>query len=186
MRICRYNLLILFAHPIIYMDDKSINNNGEGKNNSDPREKYGTDGDISKDYDTILKESAVLTTVSGFLFAFLLNISINRPSDFSFEDGIILMIALFTITFATSFLSMPVFYHHLQYPYRNIEKFKLRSHRFLVFGTAPLFITLYLGLLLGLKFGLHSAFDSPIIEYWAYILSVVPFASVYIFYRLRK
>jgi hypothetical protein len=168
------------------MDDESSNNRNKGRNNSDPPDKYGSNDDISKDYDTILKESAVLTTVSGFLFAFLLNISINRPSDFTFEDGIILMIALFTITFATSLLSMPVFYHHLQYPYRNIEKFKLRSHRFMVFGTAPLFITLYLGLLLGLKFGLHLAFDSPAIEYWAYILSLVPFATVYIFYRLRK
>ena len=168
------------------MEDKSTNDGGEEKNNSDLQKKYGVDGDISKDYDTILKESAVLTTVSGFLFAFLLNISINRPSDFSFEDGIILMIALFTITFATSLLSMPVFYHHLQYPYQNIEKFKLRSHRFIVFGTAPLFITLYLGLLMGLKFGLHLAFDSPLIEYWAYFLSLVPFATIYIFYRLRK
>ncbi|HZD35031.1 MAG TPA: hypothetical protein VE130_07485 [Nitrososphaeraceae archaeon] len=133
-----------------------------------------------------MKESSVLTTVSGFLFAFLLSISITRPADFSFEDGIILMIALFTITFATSFLSMPVLYHHLQYPYQNIQKFKHRSHRFIIFGTVPLFITLYLGLLLGLKFGLHLAFNSPIIEYWAYILSLVPFTSVYIFYRLRK
>lgn len=168
------------------MGEESSDSYNKGKNNSDSPDKSESNGDISKDYDTILKESAVLTTVSGFLFAFLLNISINRPSDFSFEDGIILMIALFTVTFATSFLSMPVFYHHLQYPYRNIEKFKLRSHRFIVFGTAPLFITLYLGLLLGLKFGLHLAFDSPAIEYWAYILSVVPFATVYIFYRLRK
>jgi hypothetical protein len=180
------NVHILFCSPNQHMDDKSASGGSKEKNNSDSPEKYGVDGDISKDYDTILKESAVLTTVSGFLFAFLLNISINRPSDFSFEDGIILMIALFTITFATSFLSMPVFYHHLQYPYRNIEKFKLRSHRFIVFGTAPLFITLYLGLLLGLKFGLHLAFDSPLIEYWAYILSLVPFATIYIFYRLRK
>jgi hypothetical protein len=186
MRPANITFLYSFAHLINHMDDESTNSNGKGNNNSNPQEKYGTDGDISKDYDTILKESAVLTTVSGFLFAFLLNISINRPSDFSFEDGIILMIALFTITFATSFLSMPVFYHHLQYPYRNIDKFKFRSHRFIVFGTAPLFITLYLGLLLGLKFGLHLAFDSPVIEYWAYILSLVPFASVYIFYRFRK
>ena len=168
------------------MDDDDSTNHNRGKETSDTPNKYGAGGDISKDYDTILKESAVLTTVSGFLFAFLLNISINRPSDFSFEDGIILMIALFTITFATSLLSMPVFYHHLQYPYRNIEKFKLRSHRFIVFGTAPLFITLYLGLLLGLKFGLHLAFESPVVEYWAYMFSVIPFVSIYIFYRLRK
>ena len=168
------------------MGDEIKDDHSKEKNNSRLPENYASNGDISKDYDTILKESAVLTTVSGFLFAFLLNISINRPSDFSFEDGIILMIALFTITFATSFLSMPVFYHHLQYPYKNIEKFKLRSHRFIVFGTAPLFITLYLGLLLGLKFGLQLAFDSPAVELWAYFLSMVPFVTVYVFYRLRK
>jgi hypothetical protein len=165
------------------MKDDSIK--GRGLSGDIP-ENDGMDGDIAKDYDTILKESAVLTTVSGFLFAFLLNISINRPSDFSFEDGIILMIALFTITFSTSFLSMPVFYHHLQFPYRNMERFKRRSHRFMVFGTVPLFITLYLGLLLGLKFGLHLAFESAAIEYWAYVFSVIPFVSIYMFYRLRK
>ncbi|MGB7959812.1 MAG: hypothetical protein WCF46_07955, partial [Nitrososphaeraceae archaeon] len=60
-------------------DDSATNNNREGSTNSDIPEKYGMNGDISKDYDTILKDSAVLTTVSGFLFAFLLNISINRP-----------------------------------------------------------------------------------------------------------
>lgn len=167
------------------MGDQS-NNSSKEKNRSDLPAKYGTNEDIIKDYNAILRESAVLTTVSGFLFAFLLNVSINRPSDFSFEDGIILMIALFTITFATTFLSMPVLYHHLQYPYQNIERFKLRSHRFMVFGAVPLFITLYLGLLLGLKFGLHLAFESELIEYWAYAFSLVPFVSVYIFYRLRK
>jgi hypothetical protein len=143
-------------------------------------------GDIVKDYDTILKESAVLTTISGFLFGFLLNISINRPSEFSSEDSIILMLALFTITFAVSFLSMPVLYHHLQYPYRNLERFKQRSHRFIIFGLVPLFVTLYFGLLLGLKFGLHLGFEPLSIENWAYILAAVPFVFVYIFYRYRK
>lgn len=65
---------------------------------------------------TILKESALLTTVSGFLFGFLLNISINTPVGFTEEDSIILMIALFCITFAISLFVMPVVYHHLQYP----------------------------------------------------------------------
>ncbi len=150
------------------------------------KEKHSANGDIAEDYDTILKESAVLTTVSGFLFGFLLNISRNRPSDFSSEDSIILMLALFTVTFATCFLFMPVFYHHLQFPYHNVEKFKRRSHRFMVFGTVPLIITLYFGLLLGLKFGLHLGFESPAIEYWAYIMSAIPFVSVYLFYRNRK
>jgi hypothetical protein len=37
---------------------------------------------ISQDYDTILKESALLTIFAGILFGFLLEISINTPTDF--------------------------------------------------------------------------------------------------------
>jgi hypothetical protein len=35
--------------------------------------------DIIQDYDSVLKESGVLTSVSGIIFGFLLNISINSP-----------------------------------------------------------------------------------------------------------
>jgi hypothetical protein len=80
---------------------------------------------------------------------------------------------------------MPVVYHHIQYHYRNIERFKL-SHKFIVFGTVALFITLYFGSLLGLKFGLHLGFESEEEEYWAYGLSTLPFVTVYVFYRARK
>jgi hypothetical protein len=34
---------------------------------------------LTQRYDTILKESALLTTFSGILFGFLLNISVNTP-----------------------------------------------------------------------------------------------------------
>ena len=64
---------------------------------------------LSQDYDTILKESALLTTFAGILFGFLLEISINTPTDFSLEDRIIL---LFSITIAASLFVMPVVYHH--------------------------------------------------------------------------
>lgn len=62
----------------------------------------------------------------------------------------------------------------------------MRSHKFIIFGTVALFITLYFGLLLGLKFGLHLEFESQSLEYWAYGLSAVPFVTVYAFYRNRK
>ena len=79
--------------------------------------------DIIKDYNSIIRESALLTTVSGFLFGFLLNISINSPKGFDPLDSIVLMISLFAITLAVSLFAMPVVYHHLQYPYRDLEKF---------------------------------------------------------------
>ena len=85
---------------------------------------------IILDYDTILKESALLSTFAGILFGFLLDISINTPETFAFIDRVVLLVALFSITFAASIFVMPVVYHHLQYPYKDLEKFKSRSHRF--------------------------------------------------------
>ena len=141
--------------------------------------------DIVKDYDSILREGSVLSSVSGIIFGFLLNISINSPSRFTTEDSLILMISLYSITFAVSFFVMPVVYHHIQYPYRDIDKFKIRSHQFIKFGMIPGVITMYLGLVLGLKFGLHNGIG-PIYEHFSYILAIVPFVFVYIFFRKRK
>jgi Na+/H+ antiporter NhaC len=43
-------------------------------------------------YDTILKESALLTTFSGILFGFLLNISLNTPRNFALIDTIVTLL----------------------------------------------------------------------------------------------
>jgi hypothetical protein len=64
--------------------------------------------DIIHDYDSVLKESGVLTSVSGIIFGFLLNISINSSNGFTIEDSIILMISLYSISFAISFFVMPI------------------------------------------------------------------------------
>lgn len=100
--------------------------------------------DIIEDYDSILRESGVLASVSGIIFGFLLNISINSPEGFTTEDSIILMLALYSISFAVSFFVMPIVYHHIQYPYRDIEKFKMRAHYFIKIGICPGAIPLYL------------------------------------------
>ena len=97
-------------------------------------------------YDTILKESALLTTFSAILFGFLLNISVNTPRNFSLIDIIVTIIALYSITIAASLFVMPVIYHHVQYPYGDWHKFKVRSHRFILSGLIPAGVTLYLGL----------------------------------------
>ena len=141
--------------------------------------------DIVKDYDSVVREGSVLSSVSGIIFGFLLNISINSPTGFTTEDSLILMISLYSITFAVSFFVMPVVYHHIQYPYTDIDKFKIRSHQFIKFGTIPGAITMYLGLVLGLKFGLHNGIGASY-EHFSYILAIVPFIFVYIFFRKRK
>ena len=130
------------------------------------------------DYDTILKESALLTTFAGILFGFLLDISINTPETFDFIDRVVLVVALFSITFAASIFIMPVIYHHLEYPYVDLEKFKSRSHRFIMFGLVPAGITLYLGLVLSLS----SLLD----RFPAFLISSIPFILIYVFFRMRK
>jgi hypothetical protein len=71
--------------------------------------------DIIQDYDSVLKESGVLTSVSGIIFGFLLNISINSPKGFTIEDSVILMISIYSISFAVSFFVMPIISHHIQF-----------------------------------------------------------------------
>jgi hypothetical protein len=95
------------------------------------------------------------------------------------------MISLYSISFAVSFFVMPIIYHHIQYPYRDIEKFKIRSHKFIKFGMIPGAITMYLGLLLGLKFSLHAGIG-PSYEYFSYILAIGPFVLVYIFLNIEN
>ncbi|MGI9011010.1 MAG: hypothetical protein ACR2F1_07470 [Nitrososphaeraceae archaeon] len=147
--------------------------------------KRDVEKDIIEDYDSVLRESSVLTSVSGIIFGFLLNISINSPDGFTIEDSLILMISLYSISFAVSLFVMPIIYHHVQYPYKDIEKFKIRSHKFIKFGMIPGAITMYLGLLLGLKFSLNTGIGSSY-EHFSYILAIVPFILVYIFFKKRK
>jgi hypothetical protein len=133
---------------------------------------------LVQDYGTVLRESAVLTTFAGILFGFLFNTSVTVPDSLAFTDRISLLIALFSITVAVSLFVMPVIYHHLQYPYTDIEKFKIRSHRFIMFGLIPAGVTLYLGL--------EIALSSVMAPGYAFALAAGPFVMVYIFFRLRK
>jgi hypothetical protein len=136
------------------------------------------DDKLVQRYDTILKESALLSTFSGILFGFLLNMAINVPNNFEFIDKLTLIVALYSTTVAASLFVMPVVYHHLQYPYGSLDKFKSRSHTFIILGLIPAGITLYLGL----ELAIHSLLGS--IE--SFILASLPFILVYFLFRARK
>jgi Family of unknown function (DUF6328) len=151
----------------------------------DEKSKEEIKRDIIQDYDSVLRESSVLTSVSGIIFGFLLSISLNSPKGFSAEESIILMVSLYSITFAVFLFVMPIIYHHTQYPYKDIEKFKMRAHYFIKVGVIPGAVTMYLGLLLGLKFILHTGIGTEF-EKFAYILALVPFIFAYIIFRERK
>lgn len=134
---------------------------------------------LTPDYGAILRESAILTTFSVFLFGFLLNISINPSVSSDLLDKIILLIALFSITVSAVLFIMPVIYHHLEFPYLDFDKFKKRAHRFTLFGLIPAMITLFLGLQLATR----SLVGNIIISF---LLGLIPFVLIYVFYRLRK
>jgi Family of unknown function (DUF6328) len=133
---------------------------------------------LTPDYDTIVKESSLLTTAGGILFGFLLSISINPPSDFSLINRITLLIALYSITIAVSLFVMPVIYHHVQYPSRDLGKFKERSHRFMIFGLIPAGVTLYLALEIALSFTVGREVS--------FVLAAIPFLLVYLLFKKRK
>ena len=133
---------------------------------------------LIQDYNAIVRESALLTTTGGILFGFLLNISINIPENFSLINKISLLTALYSITIAISLFVMPVIYHHLQYPYRDLEKFKERSHRFMMFGLIPTGITLYLALEIALSLTVGGGI--------AFGLAAIPFLLVYLLFKKRK
>jgi hypothetical protein len=129
--------------------------------------------DISSSYDTILKESAALTTFSGILFGFILNISINPPITFSYTDKILLLITLYTITTAASLFVMPIIYHHIQYPYGDFEKLKKRSHRFILYGLIPVGITLIIALEIASSLLINKSLSL--------LLSLIPFMLIIVF-----
>ena len=59
----------------------------------------------------------------------------------------------------------------------DVDKFKKRAHRFILFGLIPTAFTLYLGMVLAF---------SPLIAELAYFVAGLPFAFVYVLYRMRK
>ena len=134
--------------------------------------------DISTSYDTILKESAALVTFSGILFGFILNISINPPDNFSYIDKILLLITLYAITIAACLFVMPIIYHHLQYPYHDFEKFRKRSHRFILYGLIPVGITLIIALGISSSLLINKSIFIP--------LSIIPFILIIVLYLKRK
>ena len=76
------------------------------------------------------------------------------------------------------FFVMRLIYHHIQYPYKDLQKFKIRSHRFIIFGLIPAGITLFLGL----ELALSSLLD----RFHAFMLAAIPFVIVYILFRMGK
>lgn len=127
------------------------------------------------DYRTILAELGVLTTVSVLLFGFLL----GSASSFAHSKLEEWVYALTTVLVASATLAfvLPVAYHHIQFPYKDFEKFHARSHRWVLIGLPLLGAGLYLALCLAL----WSLFGAA-----ALAIAGVPLLAATTFFVLRK
>ncbi|NYZ75609.1 hypothetical protein H0O03_05095 [Candidatus Micrarchaeota archaeon] len=131
---------------------------------------------LTADLSDVLSECRTMITTVGLIFAFLLNVAlIIRFSD-AIADAL-LWIAIWTSLVSVILFSMPVIYHHIQFPYKSKEKFILRSHNFIVWGMFPFMVTLFLGLTLAFyqKLGV-----------WAFGLSLLTFSILALIYHERS
>lgn len=103
------------------------------------------DGDIVETYGDLLNELRLLTTVSVFLFGFLLNVA---RSDLNDSEEWLLLIAILSSASATVQFALPTIYHQAQFPYTDWEKFQLRVHAFVTTGLPLLGIAFYFSLAL--------------------------------------
>jgi hypothetical protein len=129
---------------------------------------------LVEDYRTILNELALLTTVSVLLFGFLLtsaNIANSEVEEWAYA------VALILVATATLVFVLPVPYHHLQYPYRDFEKFQHRTHIWMRAGLPLLGSSFYLTLVLAI---------TPLFDAAAIIVAAVPLIATLIVFFARK
>ncbi len=99
--------------------------------------------DALKQISNAISESRTLIAVAGVLFGFLLSVSVNSP-ELDEIGRLLLSFSLMLSLFTIILFSMPVIYHHLEFPYPNPQKFLKRYHWFMIMGFLPFMLTLYL------------------------------------------
>ncbi len=130
--------------------------------------------DLIENYRTILNELSLLTTVSVLLFGFLLTSPGIAGSD---VEEWVYALAIVLVATATLVFILPVAYHHLQFPYRDFEKFQTRSHNWLRIGLPILGAGFYLSLVLSI---------SSIFEEASVVIAGLPMIATLAFFYARK
>ena len=129
----------------------------------------------SENYDIVgadLDWSIILASACSIFFGFLLKISVNSPSYFTFFDNVILLAALYAVTVATAMFIMPVIYHISNYRRLDVERFLSRTKQYVLIGIICILLAMYLALGLAL----NSKVPIPI----AYSLASLPFIFIVI------
>jgi glucose-6-phosphate-specific signal transduction histidine kinase len=144
----------------------------------------------SKDDDPVMRSSTerydrvgadldwfiILASASSIFFGFLLNITVNPTSYFTFLDNVILLAALYAVTIATVMFILPVIFHASHYRKFDVERFLLKAKESVLMGIICVMLAMYLGLGLAL--------DSKLSVMIAYGLPSLPFIFFFIeFFR---
>ncbi len=120
----------------------------------------------------------ILAPACPIFFGFLLNITVNPPSYFTFFDNMILLAALYAVAVATAMLILPVIFHASHYRKLDVEKFLLRNKQYVLIGIICVMLAMYLGL------GLILTLKLPV--QIAYSLASLPFIIIILFRFFRR
>ena len=126
---------------------------------------------------SVISESRTIIAIAGILFGFLLSVSANHKI-YNPLDRSLLMASLICSVLTVGVFSLPVVYHHIEFPYHNPRKFALRYHWFMSVGFIPYFLTFFFSIL----FALRNLLD---IER-SIILSLLVFILILLVYVFRK
>jgi len=124
----------------------------------------------------VISESRTIIALIGIIFGFLLNVSVSLTLLDVTEKMLLIASLVFSIITVGVF-SLPVIYHHLEFPYRDPEKFALRYHWFMSIGFVPFLLTFFFAAC----FALHRLLGNV-----AFVITVILFIIVGIVYALRR
>ncbi|HEY6534725.1 MAG TPA: hypothetical protein VIY08_02800 [Candidatus Nitrosocosmicus sp.] len=117
------------------------------------------------------RETAVLTSFSGILFAFLLRIATTLPKDSTIFTRIVLLMALYCSCIAICSFIMPILSTKLHiYSHMDLQKYIRRTETSMRIGSIAAIVSVFLGL----GIALNGLLDIEV----AYILAALPFIII--------
>ena len=120
----------------------------------------------------------ILASASSIFFGFLLKISVNPPSYFTYFDNLILLAALYAVTVAASMFMASVIYHTGHFRKFEVEKFLFRTKLYGRIGIASVVISMYLAL--GLALNSKLSFEI------AFAVTTLPFVIIILFQSFER
>jgi hypothetical protein len=117
------------------------------------------------------RETSILTSFSGILFAFLLRIATTIPKDSSVFNRVVLLMALYCSCIAICSFIMPILSTKLRiYSQMDLEKYIKRTEISMRIGSIAAIVSVY--------FGLGIALNGLINVEMAYIFAALPFIII--------